>query len=667
LQGLALALALAPVLSSCTDDTSETIGTAPTPNPQAPRLNSVDPSAHAGAEAFEFTVLGVGFVEGDALEIDGAGVATNFVDSQTLTGSAPALQRGARNVRVRRGEAFSNSLTIAIDNSAPTVVDPGLQRVAEDELLELNLEITDFDEDPVRVFATGLPPGATFDEANLILRFTPDFIQGGDRHDVTITATDVSIGEGALSSTLSFAIEVEDTIAPPAPQIVNQNQLSDHTRITLSQSTDRYLDSDGYAGRTFDARITVPNDADANNRYPVRVLLHGFGGAPFTGGSADQVRIYPHDPSNSYWWGYSDQLPGGQPTSGTVPNYTQRRVLHLVEWVLRNYPGADPERVYLIGGSMGGAGAKALGLLYAHHFAFVYAAWSQTVPRNHRPARLATLSALWGTPGDNLPDVSGMGNWDRGDITRLLRDNPGARQQFIFAKHSKDDATIHFGAAVVASDLTQLSFYRALEQEHIGHYAVWDEGGHFFSDPVLGPGWWDNGFEPMLDPTSYLQRNLAFVAFSRSSLNRDPGDGSNGMQSWDASAGYAGSVGVAGDTGWNGELAGALNRQLRWDASAIVDELDRFEIPIWALDGMGGDPPAAGYPTTGDQLDGSLPVTVDGTVRRAQRFICLPGETIRWTLGADSGVVEANADGSVTVPALSLSATPTTLRLERDW
>jgi S-formylglutathione hydrolase FrmB len=65
--------------------------------------------------------------------------------------------------------------------------------------------------------------------------------------------------------------------------------------------------------------------------------------------------------------------------------------------VKATYPAADPERTYLDGVSMGGAGAMTLGLLHARHFCHVRASFGQAIPRNHRPARLAQLAGLWGT------------------------------------------------------------------------------------------------------------------------------------------------------------------------------------------------------------------------------------------------------------------------------
>ncbi|MCL2823364.1 MAG: alpha/beta hydrolase-fold protein, partial [Polyangiaceae bacterium] len=380
---------------------------------------------------------------------------------------------------------------------------------------------------------------------------------------------------------------------------------------------------------------------------------------------------YPFDPDNTYWWGYSNTM--SSESNGAVPNYTQRRVLHLVDWVLRTYPGADANRVYLSGGSMGGTGAVTMGLLYARHFAYVQSAVGQMVPRNHRPERLAQLEGFWGSVVDNAFDGTSlengldMGVWDRQDVNRILRDMPEARDQFLFTKHSKDDRTINFGAVTHESPITHRSYYDTVQQQRVGHYAIWDEGGHNVPDPVMGRVWWDGGSGSLSAALFDLRLDRAFPAFSRASNNWDPGDGgSNGLRDWDSDSGYAGLVEAPGDTGWTGDIAGALNRFLRWDAASIVDEWGRFEVTLFVIDKKGAEPPMAGYPSRGDLFDGQVPVTVDVTPRRVKAFRCVHGESVRWAFGQLSGMAIASEDGSVTIEQLPLSTTPNKLVLTRD-
>jgi hypothetical protein len=392
------------------------------------------------------------------------------------------------------------------------------------------------------------------------------------------------------------------------------------------------------------------------------VSLHGLGSKPrLSAASTTTFRIEPYDPWATHWWGYGEALPRAPAKTGPIQPYTARRVLHLLAWVLRTYPSADPDRVFVKGTSMGGAGALALGLLHARHFAGVEATLGQAIPRNHRPSRLAQLSGFWGPPGAR-PD----GPWDLLDTTRVLRDVAEARDQFVFTKHGKDDGTIHFGAVVTPSPLTQQSFYGALEAERIGHYSVWDEGAHGPYDPVLGPRWWDAGWNRITDPECYLTRRAPFPAFTRSSANEDPGDATgNGKRGFDAERGYAARASVAGDTGWGGTLAGALNRFLRWDTSHVVDTHDKLALPLRVAASPGEPAPQRGYPTKGDLYTGPLPLRVDVTPRRARLFRPLPGERVRYRFGTVRGEVTASRDGSVTIRSLPLAISTEVLELER--
>jgi hypothetical protein len=546
-------------------------------------------------------------------------------------------------------------------NLPPVIADPGPQVIDEDDLLDLQLALRDPDDDPLRVWATGLPPGAQWDEPARRLRFRPDFIQGDRLWPVTIHADD-----GHRRVTREFTIEVVDTIAPPEPEIVGWDEFEQYTRLTISQTTDEYLDSPGNAGRTYVAVITVPTAATPEDPAPVRIGLHGFAtNTPAAVGSGREFRVAPHDPMNTYWWGYSaalvDDEPDPDPTplgASEVPDYTQRRVLHLLGWLLETYPEADPTRTYVAGSSMGGAGALQIGLWYARHFAHASGALAQAVPRNHRPGRISQLEGLWGTSDGPL--------WDALDLTRLLRDSAEARDQYLFTRHGKDDSTIHFGAAVLPSPLTSRNLYDTLQEYGVGHLSVWDEGAHGPADPLLGDNWWDEDFSPIHDSTTFVRSDLAFPAFTLSSADGDPGDGGgNGKQDWNVNAGFAGTLEVPGDTGWNGEIAGALNRFLRWDATATVDTLDRFALPLHVHDGDGQDPPKAGYPSRGDRFDGELPVVVDVTPRRLQQFQVQPGERVTWSFGQQRGEVTADETGSLRIPGLELGLEWQVLEISR--
>lgn len=509
----------------------------------------------------------------------------------------------------------------------------------------------------------GLPAGARFDGQTGRFTFRPDFTQSG-RYSIVVTAHH---GEGTADARARIDVIVRDSIAPPPPSIVSESAGDGFTRLVVEQKTDAFLDSPGRAGRTFQTIVVVPSAATKSEPMPVVVGLHGFAAGPNpNAASTATFRIEPHDPDNTYWWGYGDWLPaeGPPPPGGEVKPYTMRRVLHLLDWLLRSRPEADADRVFATGASMGGAGALLLGFMHARHFAGIEASIAQPIARNHRPSRIGQLSGWWGTPEANVRDV-----WNMLDVTRILRDSSEARDQFVFTKHGKDDSTIHFGATVMPSPLTGKSFYEAIEEGRIGHLTVWDEGAHGPPDPVLGDGWWDNRWSRITDPKSFLTRRAPFPAFTRSSANEvasDPSGMGNDERPFDRETGFAGKLDVAGDTGWSGAIAGAFNRFLRWDTNAIVETHDKLALPLRVVASSGDAAPKAGYPTKGDRYDGPLPIVADVSPRRLSSFRLKPGESVHFRFGEASGAVVADGDGTVTVPSLPITTTPTVLELERS-
>lgn len=543
------------------------------------------------------------------------------------------------------------------DGGAPDADGPRLAAPADvvlDEETDLVLEM------PAsgigRFDVTGLPPGARFDQRTGTLSFRPDFTQSG-RYELQVTGH--ASAPVRFEKTVQFALDVRDSIAPPEPTIVSNTARTGYHELLVRQITDSFLDSPTRSGRTFDARIAVPDALTAPGSAPVQLWFHGFGGGPAVNANS-YFMIAPHDPENTYWYGYGEA--GTAPTSGRVLPYTARRAMHLLAWVMKTYPATDANRVFTGGDSMGGAGAMTVGMLYARHFAGILSTISQTVPRLHHVDRLAQLSSHWGTPEANVDGV-----WDRLDLTRVLRESPEARDQFVSSKHGKDDRQILFRAVVTKSPLTGASFYDTLESEHIGHLSLWDEGGHGTPDPVLGPGWYDAGWSRMFDPNSRLRRDLPFPAFTHSSANDDPGDDQgNGKVGWTELGGFAGNESVGGDTGWSGTLAGALNRFLRWDSTGIEVTRDRLRMPLYVVTSPGEAAPNPAYPSKRDLYTGPLPITVDVTPRRTHAFAPLPGEQVRWHFGTASGTVLAREDGSVTIQALPLMPEPNVLELERD-
>lgn len=220
------------------------------------------------------------------------GAGTGGTQGQGNAGGAAGLSAGSGG---QAGQATAGQGA----GGEPLIEAPGPQTTKEEEPLSVQINASP----QARVFAEEIPPGARWQEESRTLSFTPDFLQGGATYNATFTAI-----YDTRRETISFTIAVQDTIHPPAPAIIKTEQADGYSRLTVQQITDDYLDSPGYAGRTFNAVVIVPSQPPAG--LPVRVGLHGFDGAPSTDGWSGEYRIFPHDPMNSYWWGYAEALPG---------------------------------------------------------------------------------------------------------------------------------------------------------------------------------------------------------------------------------------------------------------------------------------------------------------------------------------------------------------------
>ena len=106
---------------------------------------------------------------------------------------------------------------------------------------------------------SGLPPGASVDLAMRRLHFRPDFTQGGRSWDVLLLASD-----GMRQSSWTVQLIVQNSIQPPVPTVTQIDSQTDYENRLVTQVTDSWLDSPGYAGRIFMANLSVPHKASAD-------------------------------------------------------------------------------------------------------------------------------------------------------------------------------------------------------------------------------------------------------------------------------------------------------------------------------------------------------------------------------------------------------------------
>jgi len=96
------------------------------------------------------------------------------------------------------------------------------------------------------------------------------------------------------------------------------------------------MDSPGYVAAGFEYHVTfgLPGGYRPEDKKPLPVILflHGFGDTwqdirKSPNWFPNGFTLVPNDPLGTWFYGYSDQLPKGDPNKGMVVNYTERRLL----------------------------------------------------------------------------------------------------------------------------------------------------------------------------------------------------------------------------------------------------------------------------------------------------------------------------------------------------
>jgi len=498
-----------------------------------------------------------------------------------------------------------------------------------------------------RVFLSGYPRGSVFNELTRTLKLRPDFTQSGV---YTIVVTEID-GDGVETNS-SFTLTVNNTIQPVDPTIVDTTDHGAFWQYTVRYVTDSWLDVPGLAGRTLDYHVRVPKSASAENKMRVNINMHGHGGGAAVQGDGTQFGIGPFDPNaptanpgswhTGHYSGYPSAYVAG---THTFVNTSQRRLLQTLDWLTRTYPGVDRDKVNVHGASMGGSGATFFAIRYPYHVSEVHDNLiGMTIMRNSGNAYVdSVIAPLWGsrTNPPMMEDV-GMNVYDFYDLARAFRDDPRVREIQWQTSHGVNDGTILFNHINTPSSYTNESFHEAAQNYGVNVRTFWHAGGHASGEGTVVDWWYG-----LLPTNSKSRYDLAHPAFSNSSIDDIP-------PTWNGSA-FVG-----------GPERGAVNRFLSWNSDAVVDEYNTFQLPIFVRTDNPAVFVAEGFPLQGDGYTGSLPITADVTIRRAQKFKLLPFETVDYVYGAASGTVTANADGEITLTGLAINSTQTTIELSRS-
>lgn len=398
-------------------------------------------------------------------------------------------------------------------------------------------------------------------------------------------------------------------------------------------------------GLAYDCAVVSPPPSTQSSllvplHYRLGSLLDGIYGTGTNGEWVLGLDDWLPSGENTYWYGYADTYDvtsanPAPPTSGTVVDYTLRRIAFTLDWTLRTFP-IDRTRVYAFGYSMGGEGATLVATHLGDRFASVMSVVGKvnfaflddpdtTCWFNPSGSVRKVTNALWGKVATNLPSSEGAPAYQVLDDGWLAA-NPASRPiPPIITFVGKLDVSMGWAE--------NPPFWRAMEDNRRGGSFYWEMRHH--NEPV------QTQWSPIEDPR-YLYRfklDRSFPAVSHCSLDGDPGDG----------------------RATSGDSLGSINGAIEWDL-APVDSVARWSVGIHLRT-------LATYSRSIVPPDSC---TLDVTPRRTQAFFPPPGEPVTWQVrksagGAlvQSGTVLTGADGTVTIPGVRVYRTGSVLDLRR--
>ena len=404
-------------------------------------------------------------------------------------------------------------------------------------------------------------------------------------------------------------------------------------------------------------------DTSAGKLIPATHWLHGGGGtadgtvpsqfkafniAPVAGISVSHNDDFYHlirldtsvvgSSSRTAWFGWTVRHnpfdPDFQAAPGdTIFNYTQRRILWINNWLIRNY-NADPDHIALQGYSMGSGGVSALAKAFPHLFSTVCA-----FNNGFRRVYEETIVAIHGTVEDNLPtNIRDKNNTNIGINQVFDMNTPLSTQRDLplfrtWAGKNDQNGRMHWGPDLVTQ-------YRMSDSLGWGMQISWDERPHTY-DTLLYH--WIYGEVPLLqtyrDNLSYQElfsNKQSFPAFFNHRLdakNNDPGIGIQGIDMGD------------------GDNWGTWGGYHNWDLQTITDEPERWEVTAWLT---------YNAPFQNDICPYDF-LAADLAIRRPQQFKPGPGVHLDWKVVDDEtnavlqeGTLTTGSDSLVMIPNVNV-------------
>ena len=286
-------------------------------------------------------------------------------------------------------------------------------------------------------------------------------------------------------------------------------------------------------------------------------------------------------------------------------NFTERYILFVIDWV-QEFLGADKNRTYIQGASMGGTAAVQLATHFPDRFAAVYAGvpiysftWKQMGRMKGSAWRLTCSAGKFTAKNPALmPDGKDLLDYSSGakNIARSAVDMPP-----IFCTSGRKDLSIPW--------VNNPPFFAAADQAKQFISVYWNNGTHRMSQEA--PQDMQITWKQLLK----FRLNESFPVFSQFSDNRNFGNGDPK----------------------DGDLAGWVNRGISWHG--VKDTADRYEIVL-----------SVSHP------DIKYPVSAAVTIRRRQNFRPAPGTEVAFEYGSVKGKVKITKEGLLTIPHVRFSS-----------
>lgn len=359
-----------------------------------------------------------------------------------------------------------------------------------------------------------------------------------------------------------------------------------------------------------------------NDDFPVNTITE-MGDSIFTAG-------------RSLWFGWTKRhnpfefgfaaMPGD-----TIMNYTQRRIVWINDWLIKHLP-IDPNRVAVMGYSMGSGGATVLAKSFPDKFSSAC-----MFNAGFRGADDVASIRIVGSMSDNLPTSLRGANNQTVHIEEVFslnvpcsdqRDFPVMR---VWVGKNDDNGRMHWGPEVAAQ-------FRLADSLGSGAQIHWDERMHTY--PTLNFHWIqgetpsEQTYRDNLSYQEFFRSNQSYPGFFNhrlEPLNNDPGTGLIGINNGDGD-----NWGTWG--GWH-----------NWDLTTITDEPGKWEVTAW----LNGNAPFANDNCPENALLTSL------AIRKPQQFKPSPGKVIGWRVRdiANDQLIQAGQtvvrpNGLVVVPQI---------------